>query len=327
MPITLRGLMSPGWDGFENRRSYWAYLFARLQPGVTLQDARTGLQVPYAAIIQGVEAPLQEGMSEKTMERFMAREVTVEDGWRGQSSIHEDSQVPLLLLLVVTGVVVLIACGNVANLLLARSAARSGEMAVRMSIGASRSKLVSQLLVESCLLATLGGLVGLVAAHWTLAGIGSLMPADALATVDLALNVKVVGFTAAVALATGVLFGLFPAWHSTHLDLASTLKGQSGQPSGARAAARFRASLVTAQIALSTTLLISAGLFTQSLLNVSRVDLGLQVDNMITLAVAPELNGYTPEQSRAFFVRAEEELAGGARSDQRHRLADADTLG
>ncbi len=309
VPITLRGLMSPGFDGFENRRSYWAYLFARLKPGVTLEQAQAALNVPYRAIIREVEAPLLEGMSEATMARFLEREITAEEGARGQSSFHGEARVPLYLLLAVTGVVLLIACANIANLLLARSAARGSEIAVRLAIGASRRKLISQLLTESCLLAAMGAVAGLAVAHWTLRFIASLLPPEAGDAFTFALNPQVILFAAALALGTGILFGLFPALESTRLDLASTLKGQTGQPSGSRSAARFRSGLVTAQIALSTALLVSAGLFLKSLTNVSRVDLGLELDHVLTFAVSPELNGYEPERSRALFERAEEELA------------------
>src|SRR5205814_8142915 len=116
-------------------------------------------------------------------------------------------------------------------------------------------------------------------------------------------------FAGALAIGTGLLFGLFPALHGTRPDLVSALKGQSGQPSGARSAARFRTSLATAQIALSMALLVSAGLFTRSLFNVSRVDLGLKADNVIMFRVSPELNGYKPAQPRQLFERAENERA------------------
>src|SRR5205085_1293681 len=116
-------------------------------------------------------------------------------------------------------------------------------------------------------------------------------------------------FTAALTLGTGLLFGLFPALHSTRPDLISSLKGQAGQPSGARSAARFRTSLATVQIALSMALLVSAGLFTKSLFNVTRVDLGLKADNVVTFGVSPALNGYTPPRSADLFARLEEELA------------------
>src|SRR5438445_225813 len=203
-------------------------------------------------------------------------------GTRGQSSTPGEARAPLTLLLGVTAFVLLIACANIANLLLARSAARAGEMAVRLSLGASRRQLVGQLLVESCLLAVFGGVGGLFVARWTLDLIASLLPTEAADMVQMQLDAAVLLFASALTLGTGLLFGLFPALHSTRPDLVSTLKGQSGQPSGARAAARFRPTLATAQIALSMALLIAAGLFTKSLFNVSRVDLGLKVDNVVT---------------------------------------------
>jgi len=307
-PITMRGFSQP-FKGFDNRRSYWAYLFARLKPGVSIGQARVALATPYRSIVNDVEAPLQKGMSEQTLARFNAKPVLLEPGSRGQSSVSRQAKAPLTLLLGVTAFVLLIACANIANLLLARGAARAGEMAVRLSIGAGRGQLVRQLLGESCLLALLGGVGGIVVAQWTLNLMAALLPAEATDTVTLKIDPIVMLFAAALAIGTGVLFGLFPALHSTRPDLVSALKGQSGQPSGARTAARFRTSLATAQIALSMALLVSAGLFTRSLFNVSRVDLGLKADNVLMFRISPELNGYTYDQSRQLFERLEDELA------------------
>ncbi|CAA9335738.1 MAG: Acidobacterial duplicated orphan permease (function unknown) [uncultured Gemmatimonadaceae bacterium] len=309
VPITMRGLMSPGWKDFDNRRSYWAYLFARLRPGVELDQAKVALNGIYRPIVNDVEAPLQERMSDATMKRFRVKEVTLEPGPRGQSSVHQEARTPLVFLFAITGIVLLIACANIANLLLARAASRALEMAVRLSLGATRRQLLAQLLTESCLLALLGGVVSLVVARWTLAGIGAILPPEAVETVKLELSVPVVLFAAGLSVATGLLFGMFPALHSTRPDLVTTIRANAGQPSGARAAARFRTGLVTAQIALSMTLLVSAGLFIKSLVNVSRVNLGLRADNVVTFALSPELNAYTPERTRAFFARVEEELA------------------
>lgn len=309
VPITMRGLMAPGFTDFENRRSYWAYVFARLKPGATMEQAAMAVNAIYRPIINEVEAPLQEGVSDQMMARFKARSITLEEGRRGQSSIHREARVPLLLLLAITGIVLLIACANIANLLLARAANRAAEMAIRLSLGASRRHLLTQLLTESCLLAVLGGIASLLVASWTLALIGSLLPPEAAAALQLQLQPSVLLFAAVLSLGTGLLFGIFPALHSTRSDLISSIRASAGQPSGARAAARFRTSLVTAQIALSMALLISAGLFIRSLGNVSRVDLGLQVENVITFRLSPELNGYEPARSRAFFQRVEEELA------------------
>src|SRR5262249_24617100 len=150
-----------------------------------------------------------------TMARFKAKSVTVEDGARGQSSVDRESRVPIILLTAVTGVVLLIVCANIANLLLARAAGRSTEMAVRLAIGANRRQLVTQLLTESCVLALMGGLAGMLVARWTLAGITMLLPADAAEALAFEMNGSVFVFGLIVSLATGVLFGLFPALYTS----------------------------------------------------------------------------------------------------------------
>ena len=211
-------------------------------------------------------------------------------------------------MLSVTAFVLLIACANVANLLLARAASRTGEIAVRLSIGASRIQLVRQLLTEALILAALGGVLGLAVARLTLGFIEALLPAEVQQNMHFIVDVRVMLFASALTIGTGLVFGLFPALHSTRPDILSALKGQTGQPSGARAASRFRNSLAMAQIGLSMTLLVAAGLFTKSLYNVSRVDLGLKADNVATFGLSPNQNGYKPPQSRALFERLEGDL-------------------
>ncbi|MDH3272540.1 MAG: ABC transporter permease [Gemmatimonadota bacterium] len=309
VPITMRTAMSPWFDAWDNRRSYWIYAFARLAPGVQIEGAEAAINGVYSPIIQEVEVPLQTSMTPQSLEQFRNKRVLVEPGFQGQSSIHEESRIPLLLLMGVTGVVLLIACANIANLLLARGANRAQEMAIRGSLGASRGQMLGQLLIESCLLAVMGGLASLAVARWTLVSIASLLPPEAARTFDLALSPQMVGFTALLSLGTGVLFGMYPAIHSTRPDIAVMLKSNLGQPSGAKSARRFRDALVTAQIALSMALLVSAGLFLKSLINVSRVDLGLNPENIVMFGVSPELNGYEPDRSADFFIRLEEELS------------------
>ena len=310
VPITMRMQMMQGWsDAMTSRRAYWVYVFARLAPGVSIERAQVMANAVFHPIITDIEAPLQKGMSDATMQRFKAKVLTVTDGRRGQSSMHKETKTPLTLLLATTGIVLLIACANIANLLLARGAGRSLEMAVRLSLGATRWQLLRQLLMESCLLALIGGAVSLLIAYWTLHLIASLLPNDTAGTLHFGLHGSAILFTAVLSLATGVLFGLFPALHSTRPDLASTIRAGTGKHSGARSAARFRTSLVTAQIALSMALLISAGLFVKSLRNVSQVDLGIRVDSMATFSIEPELNGYDHAHSRQLFARLNEKLA------------------
>jgi putative ABC transport system permease protein len=308
VPITLKGQMNPGWNAWSDRTNYWAYLFARLRPGVAIEGARESLGAQYRAIVNDVEAPLQQGMSDQTMAAFRSKPISVNPGGMGQSTVRDGSKTPLYLLLSVTGLVLLIACANIANLLLARSAARATEMAVRLSIGASRSRLIGQLLTESLLLAAFGGLAGLFVAQGTIALITSLLPAQVAQTMTFSVSPAAMLYAAALTIGTGLLFGLFPALHSTRPDLISTLKSGAGQPSGARRASRFRLVLATTQIALSMLLLAASGFFLKSLINVSRINLGLKTDHVLTFRVAPVLNGYAPERSRVFFERLEEDL-------------------
>ena len=310
VPLTMHGRLSTGTgEGrFEDRRNYWLYLFARLKPEVSIEQARAAVAPLYRSILIDVEAPLQPDMSDETRARFVAKPLPIRDGWRGQSGMQDSVGVPLLLLLGVTAAVLLIACANIANLLLARSAVRASDMSVRLALGATRRRLVTQLLTESCLLALLGGAGGLVAAHWTLRFIGVLLPPQVAEILQLTLDPYAVPFTGAVALATGVLFGIFPALHGTRAALISALK-DAGQPGGARWAVGFRRGLVTVQFAMATMLLVVAGIFIQSLRNVSGVDLGIRTDDVVTFRVWTGLNGYGDERARAFHERLKAELA------------------
>ena len=188
VPLTMRSQMVPGWKGFENRRSYWLYMFARLKPGVPIEQARAAMNGVYKPIINDVEAPLQKGMSDQTMVRFRAKELILAPGERGQSQVHAEARTPLILLFSITGIVLLIACANIANLLLARGAGRATEMAVRLSLGASRRQLLTQLLTESVVLAALGGIAGIVVARLTLSFISSMLPPEAASTLQFELR-------------------------------------------------------------------------------------------------------------------------------------------
>ena len=310
LPFPMRAVIEPGNAGdLENRRFHWVYLFGRLAPGVSLALARDALNAPYRRILEEVESPLLTGVSDQTRAQFLAKQIVATDGSRGQSRLHAVLNTPLTLLLLVAGVVLLIACANIANLQLARAAARASEMAVRLSIGGSRWQLVRQLLIESCVLALAGGAAGLVVAHWTLQGIALLLPTAEDMALTFALDWPGMLVGAALTIGAGLLFGLAPALKATRPDILSTLKDQSGQPSGARSSARLRSVLCTAQIALAMALLVSAGLFVRSLVNVSNVSLGLDPEHVVTFAVAPGLNGYSPEGTRAFVERLETDLA------------------
>ncbi|HET8771121.1 MAG TPA: ABC transporter permease [Gemmatimonadaceae bacterium] len=309
VPISMRGVFQTNFSGFENRRSYWIYLFGRLKPGVSMEQAKASLDGIVRPILTDVEAPLQGAMSDVTLERFKAKEMTVEPGRRGQSFVHQEAKTPLMMLFGVTGVVLLIACANIANLLLARGAGRATEMGVRLALGAGRRHLLVQLLTESVILSLAGGAASLLVAKWTLDFISSLLPPEVTSSLHFELQPSVIVFAGVLAVLTGLIFGMFPALHSTRADLISTIRAGAGQIAGGRAAARFRAALVTVQIALSMALLISAGLFLKSLVNVSKVDLGVKVEDVFTFAVTPLRAGYDSARAHVLYRRMEEELA------------------
>ncbi len=308
VPISMRGEVQR-FTRWEDRRNYWTYLFARLKPGVTAEQAAAQMNALYSPILSDVEAPLQQGMSDKTMASFKNKKILLDAGARGQSSIFREAKTPLMLLSSVTLMVLLIACANIANLLLARGAGRATEMGVRLALGATRRHLMVQLLTESLILALAGGVASLLVAQWTLGLIMSIMPPEAASTMHFEVNSSVIVFSAAVSVATGFAFGLFPALHSTRGDLISVIRAGAGQLTGGRAAARFRASLVTAQIALSMGLLIMSALFLKSLMNVSRVDLGIKTEQLATFLIVPQRAGYDSARSAVLLNRVEQELA------------------
>ena len=308
IPLAMAGAVGVGLERrWEDRRAYWLYLFGRLAPGVTIEQARPAINAVYKPILNDVEAPLQRDMRDSVMKRFRAREIVLSDGRRGQTDADE-ARGPLSMLFAITGLVLLIACANIANLLLARATNRELEMAIRLSLGATRRQLMAQLLTESVLLAVVGGVVSLLFAIWTLKGVAALLPAELLARLDFTVSWPAVVFTGALSLATGIAFGLFPAVHSTRPDLVSAMRNNSGKLAGGKAARRFRTSLATAQIALAMALLMAAGLFLKSLWNVSRVNLGVRVDRMVTFRLTPENNGYDSVRVRNLFAQVEQEL-------------------
>jgi predicted permease len=308
VPITLREPVNPFSRSFDNRRSYWVYVFARLKPGVSIEQARSALNRTYRAILNDVEAPLQKGVSDQTLARFRARLLALTPGARGQWGGGAFAVAPLTLLLGVTGLVLLIACANIANLLLARSASREGEIAVRVAIGGTRRHIIVQLLIESCALGVLGGIGGVLVARWTLAVIAWMLPADAGPMIRLQLDPIVLTFAGTLAVGTGVLFGLVPAIYSSRPDVTAALKSQTEQSPGGRRASRFRVVLATLQVAVATMLLVSAGLFIRSLANLSRVALGIRTENVVMFSVSPGLNGYSTARSQELFERLEDEL-------------------
>lgn len=310
VPLTMRARLEPQAGGFDDRRDYWVYLFGRRAPGVAPDAVARALTAVYRPILAEVEAPLQSGLDARALAAFRARAIEVTPGARGQSRLDAELRTPLALLAGVTLAVLCIACANVASLLLARGLARSGELAVRAALGASRRQLALPLLAEALLLAALGGAAGLLVAHVTLRGLAAVLPPDVVTSVSLALDGRVLAVAAVTALVTGLACGLVPAWQGARAGVMTTVRGAAAPVvGGARGAARGRVALATAQVALAMTLLVTAGLFARSLRNVSREALGLTTEHVLAFHLAPERNGRDGRRARALFDEVRTALA------------------
>lgn len=293
----------------QRRDYYWVYVFGRLEPGTGMAQAREALQARYRSVTLDIEAALQEGMSDRALEEFRARELVLRPGAKGQSRVPATLVTPLTTLMLVSALVLLVACLNIANLQLARGAGRAGEMAVRSALGAGSGQLQRQLLLESVLLA-LAGAVFALPASWLVQRALSTFDGTGIAlATDGGPSAATFVFTFLVALLTAAVFGLYPAWRLSRTRPAEALRARNGQGGGDRGNGGFRNGLAVVQIAFSLALLAVAGLFARSLDNIARVDLGMRVDNVVTFTVVPALNGYGDAQSRQLFERMQERLS------------------
>jgi predicted permease len=280
---------------------WWLNLMGRLKPGATFGQARDSLNGTFQAAALEVMPPPRKANQPAQLDSKDYPRLIAESGSRGMLDKRRDYTPTIYGLFIVVALVLLIACANVANLLLARAALRAAEINVRLAVGAGRWRMVRQLLTESVLLATLGGAVGVLFAFWGKGVLLGLTDKDANflpSGVDLSLNWRVLAFTFAVSLLTGVLFGLAPAWRATNLDLATSLKQSRRSTS---AVSRLSKGLIVAQVALSLLLLVGAGLFIRTLGNLQRVNLGFNQENLLVFTLQPEQSGYKDERLLQFY--------------------------
>jgi predicted permease len=293
----------------NDRRRRWVTAFGRLKPGVTIQQAKAGIQPFFHQILRMEVQQKAFAKASPYMKReFLRMSMDVRPASKGRSYLRQQFSKPLLVLMATAALVLLIACANVANLLLARAASRQKEIAVRLALGSGRRRIMRQLLVESLLLSFTGGVAGLALALWTdRVLIHMLPPGDTPLTLSYAPDWRIFGFTIGVSVLAGITFGLVPAFQSTRPDVAETLKDQAGAVVGG-SSSLTRKMLVVSQIALSLLLLIGAGLFIRSLQNLKDIDPGFRTTNLLTFKVDPSLNGYPPQRAKLFYQRLKERL-------------------
>lgn len=306
--LSMRAQLVPGTDPTLSRKHHWLPVFGRLKPGMSLEKAQIDIQPAYAAEKEE-EIRALTNPDARFIARYRAKQIVLREGRYGRGRLRQEARTPVFLLLGITGLVLLIACANVANLMLARAAARTREMAVRVAIGASRGQIVRQLLTESWVLATMAGIAGLVVARGTLALIAAGIPPSADVNIETRLHPAMFLFSAGLCLLTGLLFGLLPALRASRPDLNVTLKDQAGQVSGGGSANFLRRALVAMQMSASLALLIAAGLFGQSLLNLMRVELGIRTDHLALFQLDPSLNKYSDDRTLALYEELEKRLA------------------
>jgi predicted permease len=305
-PIRMTPQVIPGNQSLSDRGHRWLYVMARLKPGVKVEQARAEMDTVFRQDLNEITPERLAGLTPAQRHNYLSRSISLVAGGTGFTWLRERIKQPLLILLIVVGLVLLIACANIANLLLARAAGRRKEFAVRLALGAGRPRLIRQLLTESLLLAALSGAMGLLLALWGARLLLAYLPPEQTATFDLAPDAAVLGFTFAVSLLTSLLFGLAPALRATRLDLTSSLKDAVGVGTGRSQLTPHKLLIVT-QVALSLFLLVGAGLFVRSLRNLKDLDVGFDRENVILFSLNTP-GGYTLAQRVNLYQQALERL-------------------
>jgi predicted permease len=281
---------------------WWLHIMGRLKPGATAEEARVSLDSTFQALALEIMPPPKNDKEPAQLEAKDYPSLITFPGNGGMWEMRSAYSPKLYLLFGIVGLVLLIACANVANLLLSRAALRAPEITVRLAVGAGRWRLIRQLLTESVLLSCVGGALGVLFALWgkdalaAMGGRGSFLPAE----IDYSLNWRVLGFTLLISLLTGILFGIAPAWRATSLDLTSSLKESARSASGV-SRSRLSKGLVIVQVAISLVLLIGAGLFVRTLRNLQQVELGFNQENLLLFSLQPRSNGYKDDQLIPFY--------------------------
>ena len=307
VPIAMQRAVLPVMDALQDRSTRWLNLFARLKPGVPIQKAQAATDVSYRAILETELVSAGRFRNDRDREEFRNHRAELRPASQGIAELRKRWEKPLAALMTLVGLVLLIACANVASLMLARAAGRQREVAIRLAIGAGRIAMVRQLLLEGLLLAAAGGIAGLAVSAWSIDALLRVLPKSYSTTLSASIDLHLLLFTLGLSALCGLLFGLAPALQSTRPDLAGTLKEHAS--SVASGPARFRRSLVVAQLALSLLLIVGAGLFAGSLRNLLSVNLGFGSQRLLLFNVNATLSRPKLADAVAFYKDLEQRLA------------------
>jgi predicted permease len=306
VPMSMHRVVQPGFDWYDTRRGLFLFGLGRLKPGVTIEQARSSLHTTFANLAEAFPVD-NKGRSATAVPLLDAR---LNPNGQGPNIVVTLSSI----LMIVVAIVLLIACANIANLLLARASKRRREVAIRLALGAKRTRLVRQLLTESVLLSLAGGIAGLLLAYWCLSAlVAANLPLPFPIDDSLSLDPRVLTFTAVLAIATGVLFGLVPAIQASKADVVPVLKNElvpsAAGARGVRGYFALRQMLVVAQVAASLVALVAAGLFLRDLRHAQQIDPGFETNGVLVMNFNLGREGYTPERGQVFFDQITERAA------------------
>jgi predicted permease len=309
VPMTMKAQMTPIRNGLDDWNDSFLAVLARLKTGVSKEQAEAGINVDYRGLLEQQAATLKLGAGGKDEKEFLSKKIVLYPGAQGRTTVQRDSGPALMALFAMVALVLLISCTNVANLLLAKAAARQREFAIRSALGATPGRMMRQLLVESFLCAMGGGVLGLILSVWIMNILTQAVVSDAgIQGITAQVDGGVLGFAAAATGVSALLFGLIPAWRATRTGVSQMLKDQGSTASAGPGHVRFRKYLVAGQVAFTLLLLTGGALFSRTLWNLRKENLGLSTDNLITFSIAPQLSGYDEARTVALVDQLRERL-------------------